>query len=88
MLWIIRHSIVASKPVSLISIPIRENSITWGWLVANRPPSTQWLNSEKTFLQQITDQISLAITHVKLMEEKLKREAQIEAAKDANEAKS
>ncbi|RIB01815.1 hypothetical protein C2G38_948383 [Gigaspora rosea] len=81
-------SLVANKPVSLISIPIRENSITWGWLVANRPPNTQWLNSEKTFLQQITNQISLAITHAKLMEEKLKREAQIEAAKAANEAKS
>ncbi|KAF0366923.1 PAS domain S-box protein [Gigaspora margarita] len=81
-------SLVANKPVSLISIPIRENSITWGWLVANRPPNTQWMNSEKTFLQQITNQISLAITHAKLMEEKLKREAQIEAAKAANEAKS
>jgi GAF domain-containing protein len=46
------------------------------------------LDSEKEFLQQISNQISLAITHAKLLKDKLRREAQIEAARAANEAKS
>lgn len=74
--------------VSLIALPIKIDSKTWGWVVANRPPNNTWLDSEKSFLQQISNQISLAITHSILLEEKLKKEAQMEAMKAANEAKS
>jgi GAF domain-containing protein len=74
--------------VSIIALPIKINSKIWGWVVANRPPNKTWLDSEKSFLQQISNQISLAITHSILLEEKLKKEAQMEAVKAANEAKS
>ncbi|GBB92369.1 hypothetical protein RclHR1_00200002 [Rhizophagus clarus] len=74
--------------VSLIALPIKINSKTWGWVVANRPPNKIWSDSETSFLQQISNQISLAITHSILLEEKLKKEAQMEAMKAANEAKS
>ncbi|CAG8544614.1 13600_t:CDS:2 [Ambispora gerdemannii] len=56
-----------------MSLAIRLNS--WGWIIAHR---------RTMFLQQI----SLAITHAKPSEEKMKREAQMEAAKAANEAKT
>ncbi|CAG8637592.1 3186_t:CDS:2 [Ambispora gerdemannii] len=79
---------VVNQPVSSMSVAIRLNSSFWGWIVAHRKPNEDWTDSEQTFLQEISNQISLAITHAKLSEEKLKREAQMEAAKTANEAKS
>ncbi|CAB4483024.1 hypothetical protein RhiirA5_503824 [Rhizophagus irregularis] len=74
--------------VSLIALPIKIDSKTWGWVVANRPPNNTWLDSEKSFLQQMSNQIGLAINHSILLEEKLKKEAQMEAMEAANEAKS
>ncbi|RIA99503.1 hypothetical protein C1645_869890 [Glomus cerebriforme] len=82
------YLLLVQNSVSLIALPIIINSKVWGWVVANRPPNKTWLDSEKSFLQQMSNQISLAITHSMLLEEKLKREAQMEAAKAANEAKS
>ena len=82
------YSLVVQKEVSLVALQIKINSKTWGWLVANRPPNSTWLDSEIMFLQQILNQISLAVTHSILLEEKLKKEAQVEAARAANEAKS
>ncbi|KAG9288146.1 hypothetical protein G9A89_000941 [Geosiphon pyriformis] len=79
---------ILNQHVSSMSVAIRLNSSFWGWIVAHRKPNENWSNAEKIFLQQISNQISLAITHSKLSEEKLKREAQMEAAKAANEAKS
>jgi GAF domain-containing protein len=82
------YSHVVQRQVSLIALQIKINSKTWGWLVANRAPNKTWLDSERMFLQQILNQISLAVTHSILLEEKLKKEAQMEAARAANEAKS
>ena len=82
------YSISMKQYVSLLSVAIKVNNSTWGWIKAHRPPNHNWLDSEKEFLQQISNQISLAITHAKLLEDTLKREAQIEAARAANEAKS
>ncbi|CAB4429500.1 unnamed protein product [Rhizophagus irregularis] len=82
------YSINVQKYVSLLAVAIKVNQSTWGWLIVHRPPNSVWSDSEKEFLQQISNQISLAITHAKLLEDKLRREAQIEAARAANEAKS
>ncbi|KAG9307824.1 hypothetical protein G9A89_023389 [Geosiphon pyriformis] len=79
---------ILNESVSSVSVAIHLNSSFWGWIIAHRKPNENWSDSEKMFLQQISNQISLAITHAKLSEEKLKREAQMEAAKAANEAKS
>src|SRR2546430_1267021 len=70
------YSLVVQKEVSLVALQIKINSKTWGWLVANRPPNTNWLDDEIMFLQQILNQISLAVTHSMLLEEKLRKEAQ------------
>ncbi|RHZ80261.1 hypothetical protein Glove_138g49 [Diversispora epigaea] len=77
-----------SLEVNSIGIPINVNSSIWGWVTAHRPSDSIWTEPEKMILQQITSQIGLAIAHALLLEEKLKREAQMEAAKAANEAKS
>jgi GAF domain-containing protein len=82
------YSINVQKYVSLLAVAIKVNQSTWGWLIVHRSPNSVWSDSEKEFLQQISNQISLAITHAKLLEDKLRREAQIEAARAANEAKS
>ncbi|CAG8762887.1 16777_t:CDS:2, partial [Acaulospora morrowiae] len=81
------YSRLVGEYVSTIFTPIKTNSSTWGWLFTYRPPNSIWLDSEKEFVEQISNQIGLAITHATLMEEKLKKEAQMEAARAANEAK-
>ncbi|CAG8524356.1 3017_t:CDS:10, partial [Acaulospora colombiana] len=81
------YSRAVGRHASIIAMPIKTNSSAWGWIVVNRAPNRTWLDSEKVFIQQISNQIGLAITHAILMEEKLKKEAQMEAAKAANEAK-
>nr|CAG8454895.1 11465_t:CDS:10 [Entrophospora candida] len=82
------YSAIVDFNVSIINVPIRVKNYIWGWLIANKASNSNWSNSERLFLQQITNQIGLAIIHAELLEEKLKREAQMEAAKAANEAKS
>lgn len=82
------YSAIVDFNVSIINVPIRVNNYIWGWLIANKESNSNWSNSERLFLQQITNQIGLAIIHAELLEEKLKREAQMESAKAANEAKS
>ncbi|CAG8456003.1 7390_t:CDS:2 [Funneliformis mosseae] len=81
------YSFIVQKHVSLLAVAIIVNNSIWGWIKAHRLPNHNWLDWEKEFLQQISNQISLAITHSKLSEEKLKKDAQMEAAKAANEAK-
>ncbi|CAG8550421.1 4726_t:CDS:10 [Paraglomus occultum] len=81
------ESLVIGRRVSIISVAIRLKSSLWGWIVAHQRPGYIWTESEKMFLQQVSNQISLAISHAILVEEKLKREAQMEAAKEANKAK-
>ncbi|KAG9302577.1 hypothetical protein G9A89_007281 [Geosiphon pyriformis] len=79
---------ILHQSVSSVSVAIRLNSSFWGWIFAHRKPDETWSDSEKMFLQQVSNQISLAITHSKLSEEKLKREIQMEAATAINKAKS
>ncbi|CAG8722744.1 5195_t:CDS:2, partial [Acaulospora colombiana] len=82
------YSRLVESYVSTIFTPIRTNSSSiWGWLFAYRSPNSTWSDSEKEFIEQSSVQIGLAITHSMLVEEKLKKEAQMEAAKAANEAK-
>ncbi|CAI2162842.1 17492_t:CDS:2 [Funneliformis geosporum] len=81
------YSVIVQNHVSLLAVAIIVNNSIWGWIKAHRLPNHNWLDWEKEFLQQISNQISLAITHSKLSEEKLKKDAQMEAAKAANEAK-
>jgi len=81
------YSVNIQKHVSLLAVAIIVNNSIWGWIKAHRKPNYSWLSCEIEFLQQVSNQISLAITHSRLSEEKLKREAQMETAKAANEAK-
>ncbi|CAG8582437.1 8117_t:CDS:10 [Paraglomus occultum] len=74
--------------VSIISVPICLKSSPWGWIVAYRQPGSKWTERERAFLRQVSNQTSLAISHGILVEEKLKREAQVQAAKETNKAKS
>ena len=82
------HSPILQRPVSEMAVAITVDSTLWGWIIMYRPPGEAWTNLLKTFLQQISNQISLAITYAQLGEEKMKREAQMEAAKVANDTKS
>ncbi|KAG9302548.1 hypothetical protein G9A89_007252 [Geosiphon pyriformis] len=79
---------ILNQAVSSMSVSIHLDSGSCGWIFAHRKPKETWSSSEKTFLQQISNQISLAITHSRLLEEKIKSEAQMEAAEAANKAKS
>ncbi|CAG8509044.1 666_t:CDS:10, partial [Acaulospora colombiana] len=81
------YSSVVDRYVSTIAMPIKTNSSAWGWIVVNRSPNKTWLDSEKVFIQQISIQVGLAITHAMLIEEKSKKDAQMKAAKAADEAK-
>ncbi|CAI2172268.1 11427_t:CDS:10 [Funneliformis geosporum] len=83
------HSPVVNRHVSSIVLPIKVkvNSKVWGWIIADRPQNDSWFDNEKIFLQQMSNQISLAITHATLLEDNLKKDALMEAAKAANEAK-
>ena len=82
------NSRILHQHVSIISVPIRLKSSPWGWFVAYRQPGSNWTERERAFLRQVSNQTSLAISHAILVEEKLKREAQVQAAKETNKAKS
>jgi len=82
------ESQILRRRVSYISLAICLKSSLWGWILAYRQPHCKWTAEEKTFFQQVSNQIGLAISHTILIEEKLKREAQMETAKEANKAKN
>ncbi|KAG9294383.1 hypothetical protein G9A89_001888 [Geosiphon pyriformis] len=79
---------ILDKYVSSMSVSIRQDSSSCGWIFAHRNPDETWSGAEKLFMQQVSNQITLAVTHAKLLEEKLKRESQMKAVKAANKAKS
>ncbi|KAF0541358.1 protein-histidine kinase [Gigaspora margarita] len=76
------------KNVSVLSAELRLNNDIWGWIKVLRSPNSIWFDSEIELLQQISNQISLAITCAKLSEENAEKEIQIKAAEFANHAKS
>jgi len=82
------ESTVFKKRVSFLSAAIHLKSSPWGWVIAYRQPYHKWTESETNFLHQVSNQISLAIGHAMLVEEKLKREAQVKAMRETNRAKS
>ncbi|RIB19429.1 histidine kinase-like ATPase [Gigaspora rosea] len=60
----------------------------WGWIKVHRSQNSVWFDSEIELLQQISNNISLAITYAKLLEEIGEKEIQIKAAEFANNAKT
>ncbi|RIB29044.1 histidine kinase-like ATPase [Gigaspora rosea] len=76
------------KNVSVLSVEIRLNNTCWGWIKLYRPPNSIWFDSEIELLQQISNQISLIITHINILKENAENEIKIKAIEVANEVKS
>ncbi|RIB29099.1 hypothetical protein C2G38_2239112 [Gigaspora rosea] len=74
------------KNVSALSVEIRLGDNFWGWIKIHRSQNSIWCDSEIELLQQISNNISLAITYAKLLEEIGEKEIQIKAAEFANHA--
>ncbi|KAF0355101.1 protein-histidine kinase [Gigaspora margarita] len=77
-----------NKNVSELSVELRLNNNYWGWIKVHRSPNSIWLDSEVGLLQQISNQISLAITYSKLSEENAEKEIQLKAAEIASYTKN
>ncbi|RIB06678.1 hypothetical protein C2G38_2253077 [Gigaspora rosea] len=60
----------------------------WGCIKLHRSSNSIWLNSEIELLQQISNQIGLAIFYKTLIEENLEKEIQIKAESIANKTKT
>ncbi|RIB18109.1 hypothetical protein C2G38_2245974 [Gigaspora rosea] len=76
------------KNVSILSVEIKLDNNFWGWIKVHRSQNSVWFDSEIELLQQISNNISLAITYAKLLEEIGEKEIQIKAAEFANNAKT
>ncbi|KAF0423609.1 protein-histidine kinase [Gigaspora margarita] len=76
------------KNVSLLSAEIKLDNICWGWIKVHRSPNSAWPDSEIELLQQISNQISLGITHAYMLEENAANEIKIKTAEAASMAKS
>ncbi|KAF0402743.1 protein-histidine kinase [Gigaspora margarita] len=76
------------KNVSILSSEVKLNNDFWGWIKIYRSPNSIWLDSEIELLQQISNLMSLAITHANLLEENEEKEIQIKAAEVADKTKS
>ncbi|RIB06139.1 hypothetical protein C2G38_538757 [Gigaspora rosea] len=76
------------KNVSILSVEVRLDNDIWGWIKVHRSPNSIWFESEVELLQQISNQINLAITYVNLLEENAAKEIQIKATEIANITKS
>ncbi|CAG8443530.1 7086_t:CDS:10, partial [Scutellospora calospora] len=74
---------VARKNVSVLSAKIELNNGFWGCIKVHRSPNSIWLDPEIELFQQISDQISLAITYTTLLEDNAEKEIQIKAAEVA-----
>ncbi|KAF0511698.1 protein-histidine kinase [Gigaspora margarita] len=75
------------KNVSILSVKILLNNCFWGWIKIYRPSNSVWFDSEIEMLQQISNQISLAITYRSLLDQNNTLEIQIKAAEIANNTK-
>ncbi|KAF0527409.1 protein-histidine kinase [Gigaspora margarita] len=76
------------KNASILSVEIRLNNDIWGWMKAYRPSNSIWLVPEIELLQQISNQISLAVNHNNLLDENAEKEIEIKVAEASNIAKS
>ncbi|KAF0431042.1 protein-histidine kinase [Gigaspora margarita] len=72
----------------MLSSGIKMNNSYWGWIKLHRSSNSIWLNSEIEILQQISNQISLAIFYKTLIEENLEKKIQMKAETIANEIKT
>ncbi|RIB10548.1 hypothetical protein C2G38_2205780 [Gigaspora rosea] len=76
------------KNVSLLSAEISLDNICWGWIKVHRSPNSVWLDFEIELLQQISNQISLAITYAYMLEKNAANEIKIKTAEAASRVKS
>ncbi|KAF0475485.1 protein-histidine kinase [Gigaspora margarita] len=76
------------KNVSILSVKIMLDNNFWGWIKVHRSQNSIWFDSEIELLQQLSNNISLAIAYAKLLEEIEEKEIQIKAAESANNAKT
>ncbi|KAF0450823.1 protein-histidine kinase [Gigaspora margarita] len=79
---------VVHKNGSILSVKINLDDNFWGWIKLCRSQNSDWCDSEIELLQQISNNISLAVTYAKLLEEMGEKEIQIKAAEFANNAKT
>ncbi|CAG8442393.1 9607_t:CDS:10 [Scutellospora calospora] len=79
-----KYSDHVHKNASILSVEIKLKNDLWGWIKLHRSPNSIWLDSEIELVQQISNQISLAITHESLLEENSAKEIQIKAIETAN----
>ncbi|ORX91481.1 hypothetical protein K493DRAFT_339330 [Basidiobolus meristosporus CBS 931.73] len=77
-----------SQGCDFTGIPIVLEDEIWGWILARQRPELEWNEFQCTLLEQIATQVGLAISHDKLVSEKINQEIQIEAVNAANRAKS
>ncbi|KAK9708962.1 hypothetical protein K7432_009342 [Basidiobolus ranarum] len=77
-----------SQECAFIGIPIMLDDESWGWITARHVPGLEWSELQCTLIQQIATQVALAISHDKLVSEKINQEIQMEAVNAANRAKS
>ncbi|ORX90315.1 hypothetical protein K493DRAFT_356942 [Basidiobolus meristosporus CBS 931.73] len=71
-----------------VGVPIMLNDEHWGWIAARQRPGLAWNDQQSSLVEQIATQVALAISHDKLVSERIYQEIQIEAANAANRAKS
>ncbi|RIB05305.1 histidine kinase-like ATPase [Gigaspora rosea] len=76
------------KNVSILSVEILLDNENWGWIKVHRSPNSIWSDSEIEFLQQISNQLNMAIKYTRLLKENREKEIQIKAAEIASNAKS
>ncbi|KAG0234382.1 hypothetical protein BGW41_001161 [Actinomortierella wolfii] len=82
-----QHPVYGAK--SFISVALFYNRKIWGYLLASRDGDMEdWSQSEKLLFEQTATQISLAIAHASLWEQKKQQQVEMEAAHAASEAKS
>ncbi|KAF0501469.1 protein-histidine kinase [Gigaspora margarita] len=82
------HCIDTSRQVSMLSARIIANNKYIGWIKAHKSPDINWDDTEIELFQQISNQINLTINSVKLLREKMIKEAHIKAIQDANTVKT
>ncbi|KAF0544565.1 protein-histidine kinase [Gigaspora margarita] len=76
------------KNVSILSVEILLDNENWGWIKVHRSPNSIWTDSEIEFLQQISNQLNMAIEYTRLLKENREKEIQIKAAEIASNTKS
>ncbi|RIB21376.1 hypothetical protein C2G38_1106412 [Gigaspora rosea] len=82
------HCIDTSRQVSMLSARIIANNKYLGWIKAHKSPDINWDDTEIELFQQISNQINVTINSVKLLKEKIIKEAHIKAIQGANSVKT